>query len=89
MRKKMVRASKNKGALRAINEVLVRARAMAFEREPYEVLARLLDDAEELPMLLARDDDTTDEFRAALEGLATNYPVLAVALQRFDADETT
>jgi len=80
----MIRDAKAKNALYAINAILVRARTMAFEREPHEKLAQLLDAAEELPMLIARDDDTTDEFRSAIEGMAARYPELQVALDRFE-----
>lgn len=72
-----------KNALYAINEILVRARTMAFECEPHEKIAKLLDAAEELPMLVARDDDTTDEFRSALEGIAATFPEFLIAVQTF------
>jgi len=80
----MIRESHAKQALYAINEILVLARTMAFENEPHENLAQLLDAAEELPLLIARDDDTTDEFRCAIESLTFAHPELRSALEKFD-----
>jgi hypothetical protein len=80
----MIQNAYAKNALYALNEILVRARTMAFEGEPHGILAQLLDAVEELPMLMARDDDTTDEFRSALEGLAAKHPELQIALERFE-----
>ncbi len=80
----MIREPFGRNALYALNEILVYARTMAFEREPHEKLAKLLDAAEELPMLMAREDDVTSEFRCALDGLAAMHPELRSALDRFD-----
>ena len=80
----MIREAHAKNALYAINEILVWARTIAFEGQPHQKLAKLLDAAEELPMLIARDDDTTDEFRSALEGLAATYPELQRTVTTFD-----
>src|SRR5687767_7795525 len=88
MRCDVVQSKKSRAALHAIGRVFVKARTMAFEREPHEKIAGLLDDAEELPMLLARDDDMTAAFRSALEGLAAKFPELDAALQDFESDES-
>lgn len=80
----MIREAQAKNALYAINEILGRARTKAFECEPHEKIAKLLDAAEELPMLVARDDDTTDEFRSAIEGIAATFPELLIAVQTFE-----
>jgi hypothetical protein len=73
-------------ALYALNAVLVQARFMAFEQRPHEIIAQVLDEAELLPMLIARKDDTTDEFRAHLEELIRIDEAFSCALQRFDAE---
>ena len=80
----MVSEEKLKDALYAINAVLVQARAMAFEQRPYETIARVLDEAEILPMLITRKDDRTDEFRSHLEELVRVDEGFVQALQRFD-----
>jgi hypothetical protein len=71
-------------ALYALNAVLVHARTMAFEHVPHETLAKVLDIAELLPMLVARKDDTTEEFRSHLEGLVEISSGFMHALQCFD-----
>jgi hypothetical protein len=81
----MIRSDKQDAALHALNSVLVRARMMAFEREPHDKIAKVLDVAELLPMLIARRDDTTSEFRLHLQGLLSIDPAFGAALERFDA----
>lgn len=80
----MVSEEKLKDSLYAINAVLVQARVMAFEQRPHETIARVLDEAELLPMLIARKDDRTDEFRSHLEELVRVDEAFAQALQRFE-----
>jgi hypothetical protein len=84
----MIAAGKLNDALYALNAVLVQARTMAFEQVPHQTLARVLDVAELLPMLIARKDDTTAEFRSHLEDLVRIEEGFGVALQRFDGDHT-
>lgn len=82
----MIREGKAKSALHALNDLLVRARTMAFEKEAHESIAAFLDAVEELPTLIARDEDLTDEYRFALESIAARFPEAGVALQRFDGE---
>lgn len=72
-------------ALRALQAVLVQLRWLAYQREPHERLAELLDCAEYLPQLLADPDDRTREFRDALADLARRHAGFTLALDRFDA----
>jgi hypothetical protein len=83
----MITESKLNNALYALNAVLVQIRLMAFEQRPHETLARVLDEAEVLPTLIARRDDTTSEFRAHLEELVGIDEAFAHALQRFDEQQ--
>jgi hypothetical protein len=80
----MVAANKERGALVAINAVLVLARRLAYEGNSADV-ASVLDVAEYLPMLMLEPTDRTAEFREQLLGLATKRPQFALALERFDA----
>jgi hypothetical protein len=80
----MVPPEKLKNALNALNGVLVQARMMAFEGAPHKELAKVLDVAEYLPMLLIEKDDVTAQFRAQLEGLVQMNEAFGFALQRFD-----
>jgi hypothetical protein len=79
----MVADDKQRGALQAINAILVLCRSLAHEGKSAE-LAVILDVAEYLPMLMLENQDRTDAFRAQLVDLAERYPMLALALERFD-----
>jgi len=79
----MISQGKTTAALLALNAVLVHARTMAFEQRPYSTIAKVLDIAELLPLLLARDDDTTESFRLQLEGLAGIDEGFKSALRHF------
>ena len=80
----MVEADKLNDALYALNGVLVTARMMAFQKADPERLTDVLDRAEELPMLLARDDDLTARYRQALVDLAQQHEGFDFVVQRFD-----
>lgn len=80
----MIAHGKLNDALFALNAVLVQTRTMAFEHKPHKTIARVLDEAEVLPMLITRNDDTTVQFRAHLEELVRIDAAFAQALQRFD-----
>lgn len=73
-----------RSALHAIHAVFLKLRAMAYRTEIYDKLARALDAAEELPTLVLRHDDTTTEFRSALEGLVQLNPDFENALRKFE-----
>lgn len=77
----MIPAAQERGALGALNAVLVQLRLMAGERNE---LAEILDWAEYLPRLLADDEDRSDEYRRVLVNLAGRSADFQLALQRFD-----
>src|SRR5262245_39898418 len=79
---KMIIAEKERGALAAINAVLVLARKLAYEGSAAE-LVEVLDIAEYLPMLMLESSDRTKEFREQLAALAEKNPNFALALDRF------
>jgi len=81
----MVADEKHRGALAAINAVLVLARSLAYQGKSVE-LADVLDVAEYLPMLMLESADRTAEFRQQLVGLASKDARFALAVERFDAD---
>lgn len=80
----MIEPSKHRSALRALNFVLVMARKMAFERAPHETIAKVLDWAEVLPMLMLEEEDRTATFRSYLEALVEIDASFSGALARFD-----
>ena len=79
----MIDPTKLPNALYALQAVLVRARAMANEPNKREELVDLLDYAEYLPCLIAKQTDETDRFRANLEEISNRHQC-AFVLQRFD-----
>jgi hypothetical protein len=79
----MVVGDKHRGALLAINAVLIQARGLAYEGKSGE-LAAALDMVEYLPMLILEPCDRTDEFREKLAGLAERFPGFGSALKQFD-----
>ena len=80
----MVSPEKLTPALYAIHWVLVRARAMAGDQVPHQRLFKLMDWAELLPSLVARADDTNEEFRASLQGIAEEFPECRGLLANYD-----
>jgi len=79
----VIATDKYRGALSAINAVLVLARSLAYEGKAAE-LADVLDVAEYLPLLLLEQSDRTEEFRQQLVGLAAARPKFLLAVERFD-----
>lgn len=73
-------------AYHALHTVLVLGRKMAFENDSAAV-AEVLDVAEYLPGLFAAEKDRTDDFRAQLQTLSDKYPIMELALRRFDSDD--
>jgi hypothetical protein len=83
----MVTPEKLPAALYAVHSVLVRLRFLAGEGIEASELYKILDAAEVLPCLIGeRPEDTTEEFRAALQGLSEQYPSLAGLDRDFDND---
>ncbi|MCP3063397.1 hypothetical protein LXT21_31920 [Myxococcus sp. K38C18041901] len=79
----MVTKEKQRGALLALNSILVLSRSLAHEGRSHD-LAIILDITEYLPMLMLESEDRTGVFREQLVDLARRYPVFAHALERFD-----
>ncbi len=79
----MVKPEKAKHALHALQAVIIRARSMAYDLGNAQELAELLDDAEYLPDLLAREEDETENYRRILEKVAGRHKC-PIPLQCFD-----
>jgi hypothetical protein len=57
---------------------------MAYQNAPAADIAKILDYAEILPILIASDEDSTADFRRHLEGLASQFSKGVGILQEFD-----
>ena len=84
----MIQEEKHQNALRALNQILVRARWMAYESDSLE-LARMLDAAEILPIYIAESQDNTDLFQAALESMAQKFSCCAYIAEEFKKEQAT
>lgn len=80
----MIRPEKLNSAFHALQQILVRARFMAYNNEDHKKIAKLLDDAEYLPRLMAVEEDETEEFRRYLQAIAEEHPLCAHLLEQFD-----
>lgn len=65
----MIRPDKFTNALAALQHILVAARAMAYDEEPHDQIAEVLDWAEYLPYLIGCKQDRTEEFEGILRDL--------------------
>ncbi|MES2949847.1 MAG: hypothetical protein V4858_14995 [Pseudomonadota bacterium] len=81
----MIVKSKEIAALKALQAVLVRARAMASQKEEYRDIANLMDTAEYLVALIYDNRDMTSTFRENLVDLVERHQC-GIALTKFDTD---
>lgn len=79
----MIAKEKEPAALRALQAVLVRGKAMAFHEEDHRKIENLLDRAEHLVDLLYQREDMTATFRENLVELADLHQC-GLALTKFD-----
>ena len=57
----------------AIQDLIIQARNLAYQKYPSEKMAELLDEIEYLPALILEETDRTDFFEFYLEGICTEY----------------
>jgi len=69
----MVKEEKLYNAILAIQDLIIRARNLAYQKHPSEALTELLDEIEYLPALILEKKDRTDFFEFYLEGICTEY----------------
>ena len=79
----MIAKNKEIAALKALQEVIIRGRAMAYEKTDHAQIADLLDTAEYLAALIYDKEDMTITFRQNLVELAKKHKC-NVALDGFD-----
>lgn len=83
----MIRPDKLEQAIRAVQQVIIRGRTMAYEAESHRRIASLLDDAEYLPGLILAPEDRTEAFSPHLQVIAEEYRC-EVHLQSLAATKT-
>ena len=80
----MVNGRHDNAAIAALDTVLAILRELAREGSRVELIARTLDHAEFLPLLIADRNDRTADFRAVLNELAACHAPFRAALDRLD-----
>jgi len=69
----MVKEEKLNSAILAIQDLIIWARNLAYQKHPSEALAELLDEIEYLPALILEKEDRTDIFESYLKAICTEY----------------
>jgi hypothetical protein len=69
----MVNREKLNSSILAIQDLIIRARNLAYQNQSGEKLAEFLDSVEYLPALMLEEKDRTDLFESFLEELCTRY----------------
>ncbi|NVB43241.1 hypothetical protein G6O69_35785 [Pseudenhygromyxa sp. WMMC2535] len=80
----MVFGADDDAPLASLNVLLTKLRELAKTGEHIELVARALDHAEFLPLLIADRNDRSADFRSVLIELAESHPLFMPALERFD-----
>ncbi len=83
----MIRPEQFPQALRAVQRLIVQAKAQAYEAKQGS-LAELLNDVELLPEFLADDADRTGEFIEMLQGIARLHPSCRYIVEEFERIST-
>lgn len=79
----MIRSEQFSQALRALQRLIVHAKAQAYESGGSQ-LGELLNDLELIPEYVADDRDRTDEFHEMLRGIAQVNPSSRYILEEFE-----
>ncbi|MFP9114700.1 GTP-binding protein EngB [Flavobacterium sp. RHBU_3] len=69
----MVREEKLNNAIKAVHDLIIKTRALAYENYPALALAKLLDEMEYLPALILEEKDQTEFFESYLEHICKQY----------------
>jgi hypothetical protein len=85
----MIRSDKYVKALSALQQIIIRARFLASKEEQMAKVVGLLDAAEELPRLIADDEDRTEEFAAALQAISERYPYCRNIFAEFSGETSS
>lgn len=69
----MIKEEKLSKSLSALQDLIIRARNLAYQNHPSKKLAELLDGIEYLPALIIEEEDQTELFEHFLEELCIQY----------------
>src|SRR5437773_577003 len=83
-RRSMIRSEQYAKALKALQRLIVHAKAEAYQDADSPV-AKLLNDVELLPEYLADETDRTEEFIDMLQGIAQIHPSCRYIVEEFES----
>ena len=74
----MITSGKNRIALEALHQLIIRVKIRTGYTEPYEETFNLLDEIEYLPVLMLDEKDRTQEFEEYLKGICEKYSFMPI-----------
>lgn len=69
----MIATNKHSKAIQAVQDLIIEARSLAYQKIPGEKLAEFLDGVEYLPALFLEKEDRTELFENYLEEFCNRY----------------
>lgn len=74
----MISEDYEKKAIRAVQDLIIHTRNLAYQNQPIHTIAELLDGIEYLPALMLENEDRTELFGQFLEEICRKYDFLEV-----------
>ena len=74
----MITSGKNRIALEALHQLIIRVKIRTGYKEPYEETFNLLDEIEYLPVLMLDEKDRTQEFEEYLKEICEKYSFMPI-----------
>ena len=83
----MIPPEKNRRAIKAIHNLMIRLKINIVQELPHRELYNLIDELEYLPILLLYKEDRTQEFEEYLEKICSQFQCMRIWEQYQDEEE--
>ncbi|WP_315037866.1 GTP-binding protein EngB [Capnocytophaga sputigena] len=83
----MIPPEKNRRAIKAIHNLMIRLKINIVQELPHRELYNLIDELEYLPILLLNKEDRTQEFEEYLEKICSQFQCMRIWEQYQDEEE--
>ena len=83
----MITPKKNRRAIKAIHNLMIRLKINIVQELPHRELYNLIDELEYLPILLLNKEDRTQEFEEYLEKICSQFQCMRIWEQYQDEEE--
>ena len=83
----MIPPEKNRRAIKAIHNLMIRLKINIVQELPHRELYNLIDELEYLPILLLNKEDKTQEFEEYLEKICSQFQCMRIWEQYQDEEE--